>query len=128
MEQKTSIKFAIILLIVALFGLIVLYLESYISQDVLFKAQIGAILYLALLSFGIFFQNNKEKLASRVNPKLHIIINNFGWVVFVLFGLDLIYTQVIYFAVTHTFYIPMLVSTIVAIGLYIANGVFKQVT
>jgi hypothetical protein len=128
MEQKTSIKFAIILLIVALFGLIVLYLESYISQDVLFKAQIGAILYLAMLSFGIFFQNNKEKLASRVNPKLHIIINNFGWVVFVLFGLDLIYTQVIYFEVAHTFYIPMLVSTIIAIGLYIANGVFKQVT
>ena len=126
MDTKKAIWIAIICLIVALIGLIVLYSISFYSPDLLVKVQIGSILYLALLSFGIFFDNQKAKLARRVPEYLKWIANSFGYVVFVLFAFDFVFTMKMYWDLTQSVYIPMVSATAVAIGLYFANKVFNR--
>jgi hypothetical protein len=126
MGPKKAIWIAIVSLLIALAGLISLYLASYFSSDLLVKMQIGAILYLALLSVGIFYQNNKEKIAKHLHPRYRIIVNNFGYLVFVLFALDLVITLFTYWVLTHSIYLPMISASAAAVGLYFANDVFRQ--
>jgi hypothetical protein len=126
MERKKAIWVAIISFIIALVGLISLYLVSYFSTELLVKMQIGSILYLALLSVGIFYQNNKEKLTNFLPPQYGIIVNNFGYAVFVLFALDLLFTLYTYWIITHSIYLPIIAASAVAVGLYFANDVFRQ--
>jgi hypothetical protein len=126
MERKKAIGIAIISLIIAAIGLIVLGLISYFSSDLLVKLQIGTIIYLSLLSLGIFYQNHKEKLVTLL-PQYRIIVDNFGYIVFILFAFDLIFSLVTYWMVAHSIYLPIIASSAVAVGLYFANDVFRQI-
>lgn len=126
MNDKKTIWIAIIWLIIAFIGFVSLFLESYYSDDLLVKIQIGSLLYLALLSFGIFYYNNKEKIAKRLPSQCQIIVNYFGYLVFVLFAIVFVWIMSTYWIITHSIFLQMISATAVVIGLYCATKVFSQ--
>lgn len=118
METKWFKWFGIIFLIIALLGLIMIYIESVKSDNLLVKVQLGSILYLALLSLGLFYENHKNKMVTYFHRPW---IGKLGLVFVAAFVVDLVWTEYVYWLVANTLNIPLICTACLAVGLYLSG-------
>ena len=123
MEVKSCVWISSLLLGFGLTGLIVFDYNSLISDNILIKVQSGSIVFLALLSVTLFFENNKIKLAKFLKIPW---VGKFGQLCFVIFILGVISTEVMYIFGSGGFYWPPVFMAALAIGLFFANQAFSR--
>jgi len=121
MERATRARIAIVLLVIAVIGIIFLNLVP--GKNLQITLQAMAIIFLAILSVGLFFENNKTNIASFYRKPL---LEYAGLFLLFIFGLGLIAIEIISWISGGGFYFVPLFMAALAIGLFLANRAINQ--
>jgi hypothetical protein len=118
MNTKTLARIGILLLIVGIVGLVLFDLDSFSSSNLLVKVQSGSIVFLALLSVGLWFLNNSEKMVIFYKSEL---VGYIGIVLLIIAGINFVAVEYVSFmGGLGIFWIPIFMAAL-ALGLFCAN-------